>query len=109
MELSESMKKVERDGKVAVLYSPGFGAGWASWNAEYAEVLCMDAEIVQAVIDKDIPKAVQIAMEKCPGIYPGGAEKLKVVWLDKGETFEIHEYDGSESVRSVASIDFMRA
>ena len=26
------MEKVIRNGQVAVLYSPGFGAGWYSWN-----------------------------------------------------------------------------
>lgn len=26
------MDKVIKDGKVAVLYSPGFGAGWFTWN-----------------------------------------------------------------------------
>jgi len=26
------MTKYIRDGKVAVLYSPGFGAGWSTWN-----------------------------------------------------------------------------
>ena len=25
------MEKVIRDGKVAVLYSPGYGAGWSTW------------------------------------------------------------------------------
>jgi hypothetical protein len=28
------MEKVIRDGKVAVLYSPGYGAGWYSWNRD---------------------------------------------------------------------------
>ena len=33
------MKKIIKNGKVAVLYSPGFGAGWFSWNTEYKELL----------------------------------------------------------------------
>jgi len=33
------MKKVIRDGKVAVLISHGFGAGWYSWNTEYQQLL----------------------------------------------------------------------
>lgn len=28
------MKKLIRDGKVAVLVSPGFGAGWSTWNGD---------------------------------------------------------------------------
>ena len=31
------MNKVIRDGKVAVLYSPGYGAGWYSWNWNHPE------------------------------------------------------------------------
>ena len=26
------VEKLERDGKVAILYSPGYGAGWSTWN-----------------------------------------------------------------------------
>ena len=103
------MEKIERGGRVAVLYSPGFGAGWSTWNVEHQEVLCMDSEIVQAVIDNDIPKAVRIAEQKCPGIYTGGAKKLSVEWLEKGEKFEIEEYDGSERIRIIAAIDYMTA
>jgi hypothetical protein len=26
-------EKIEKDGKVAVAVSPGFGAGWTTWNS----------------------------------------------------------------------------
>ena len=26
------MKKLERNGKIAILYSPEYGAGWSTWN-----------------------------------------------------------------------------
>ena len=35
----EQMEKVIRDGKVAVLVSHGFGAGWYSWNTEHQQLL----------------------------------------------------------------------
>ncbi len=43
------MKKVIRDGHVAVIYSPGFGAGWYTWNQllDNAEQLIYDPMIVQ--------------------------------------------------------------
>ena len=28
------MNKVRKGGKVAVLYSPGFGAGWSTWASD---------------------------------------------------------------------------
>ena len=33
------MEKVIRNGLVAVLYSPGYGAGWFSWNPGHQELL----------------------------------------------------------------------
>ena len=51
------MNKLEKDGKVAVMISPGFGAGWSTWNSEFRDTLLFDAEIAQAVIDGDKAKA----------------------------------------------------
>jgi hypothetical protein len=31
--------------------------------------------------------------------YTGGSEGLEIEWLPVGTHFEIHEYDGSESLR----------
>lgn len=102
------MKKIEKDGNVAVLYSPGYGAGWSTWNSEHAESLCMDADIVQAVLDGDTAKAAKIATEKHPCIYTGGAEDLKVQWVKKGMEFEIDEYDGNESVHVIGYREYLR-
>jgi hypothetical protein len=44
------MDKVIRDGKVAVLYSPGYGAGWYSWHDN--EELLYDPVIVDMVESK---------------------------------------------------------
>jgi hypothetical protein len=41
------MKKVIKDGKVAVLYSPGFGAGWYSWHK--TEELLYHPKLVEMV------------------------------------------------------------
>ena len=103
------MNKIERDGDVAVLISTGFGAGWSTWNEEYAETLCMDSDIVKAVLDGDLPKAAEIAELKCPGIYTGGARDLCVVWVKKGANFEINEYDGAESIHVVGDHNYMTA
>lgn len=93
------VQKLERDGMVAVIYSPGYGAGWSTWNTEHAETLCFDAEIAQAVLDGNLELAIEIAERKCPGIYAGGGMDLRVEWLPKNTRFEISEYDGSEGVR----------
>lgn len=90
--------RLEKNGQVAVLYSPGYGAGWASWNPEYKETLLFDKEIVEAVLRNDIEKAKELANEKAPGAYLGGGHQLEVRWLTKGTVFEIEEYDGNEEV-----------
>lgn len=104
------MKKIEKDGKVAVLYSPGFGAGWSSWaDDSLRETLCMDARIVQPVLDGDIPAAIAAALALCPDIYTGGGEDLEVEWVPKGSAFEIEEYDGSESVHVIGDRSYLVA
>ncbi len=97
-------EKLERDGKVAVLYSPGFGAGWYSWNTEH-DGLLFDKEVAEKVLAEDWDAAVDIAERKYPGIYAGGGHDLEVEWVPKGCRFEIHEYDGSESVRIFSPSD----
>lgn len=90
------MNKLERDGKVAVLVSPGFGAGWSTWNSDHD--LMFDPEIAQAVLDNDHYKAEKIATNKYPDAYLGGISDLIVRWVNKGERFKINEYDGSETL-----------
>lgn len=99
-----NFEKYERNGEVAVLYSPGYGAGWFTWNSEH-EGLLFDKEIVEAVLSKNNDKAIAIAERKYPGIYTGGGEDLAVYWVPKGNRFEVEEYDGSESVRIFGSKD----
>ena len=42
--------KVIRNGKVAVLYSPGYGAGWSAWIDDgYKEILLFRHRIVELV------------------------------------------------------------
>lgn len=104
------MKKIERDGKVAVLVSPGFGAGWSTWaDNEIRESVCMNAEIVQAVLDDDRAKAVAIAKRLHPGFFAGGWQDIKVEWVPKGEAFEIQEYDGNESLVIIGQQKYMIA
>lgn len=90
--------KVVRDGKVAVLYSPGFGAGWYSWDGNGDASLVFDPEMVAAVEAKDVAAQEAIAERKWPEKYRGGLP-LKIQWVAEGSRFEIVEYDGSEEVR----------
>lgn len=101
------MNKVIKDGKVAVLYSPGYGAGWHTWGAPVEAVF--DPDLVNAVLAKDYDKAVEIANAKWPDEYDGGVRDLEVEWIPQGMPFRIHEYDGNESIECLGDIDFLTA
>lgn len=104
------MEKIEKDGRVAVLYSPGFGAGWSTWaDDDQKEALCMDARIVGPFVDGDRDAAVAAAVALFPDLYIGDASDLKVIWIEKGRAFEVEEYDGSESVHVLGDRTYLVA
>lgn len=97
------MEKVIRDGKVAVLISHGFGAGWYSWSRNN-EALLFHHKLVEMVeqgkadqIDEDWVKE-NLGIED---FYCGGASDLQIHWLPVGTAFQVEEYDGAESLRTM--------
>lgn len=101
-------KKLIKDGKVAVLVSPGFGAGWSTWGDE-KEALCMDGDLAEAFLERGYDGLIQKATEKYPDEYKGGLGAVYIEWLPIGTIFEIEEYDGSESLHIIGSRDYMVA
>ena len=101
------MDKVIADEKVAILYSPGFGAGWYSWHG--LDELLFDPEIVEMVENEH---GVDAIMEYLNNKYNaneyffGGADQLSIYWLPVGTKFYINEYDGSESVVTESDVDW---
>lgn len=101
------MEKVfNEEGKVAVLVSPGYGAGWSTWahNHGIAAQALFDSEVVQWVLDgkpeeKFTDDPHEYFREKYGGyIYCGGLTKLEIEWVTPGRQFRIAEYDGYESL-----------
>lgn len=92
------MEKVIRDGKVAILYSPGFGAGWYTWNTEHPD--CIFNPKLVALVESGDHFGVEKLAESLYGdsFYTGGAIKLKIKWVPVGNRFDITEYYGSERV-----------
>jgi len=100
--------RVIRDGKVAIVYSPGFGAGWYTWNTECPEIV-FDPMIVDCVELGDYDKLATYVAMRYPDVYTGGLRDLTVHWLPVGTLFRIHEYDGSESLEVKEDMDWLVA
>ena len=99
----KKMEKVIRDGKIAVLYSPDFGAGWYSWHG--IEELIYHPKIVELVENNQREEITEAFIAELLGIidehdmpHISGAEDLTIKWLPVGTEFIIDEYDGSESI-----------
>lgn len=98
------MGKLIRDNKVAVLVSPGFGAGWSTWND--GDDLVFNERIALAVLGESDETPLQAAKAEYPDAYHGGVENLCVEWLEVGTAFQINEYDGSESLEIADSVNW---
>jgi hypothetical protein len=106
--MTKVIDKLTKDGKVAVLYSPGFGAGWSTWNKEMPEII-FDPAMVQLVETDQWDELATYVTLKYPGLYTGGIKDLKVSWIPKGSLFKINEYDGSESIELKENNDWIVA
>jgi hypothetical protein len=114
------MEKLVRDGKVGVLVSPGFGAGFYTWGAPLQAIF--DPTLVE-MVDKrseitvwDDPKYSELTQRMVDyvestyeDVFSGGVEALRVVWIPEGLDFIINEYDGSESLQLKDEIKWLRA
>ena len=106
--MSKSIPRLFKDGKVGVLISPGFGAGWSTWSSEYREELLFHEKLVQAKLDKveDVEPILNEILPKDHCTYVGGWHDCVVIWMDQGTRFYVEEYDGSESVKYVEDLCF---
>ena len=90
------MKMFKKDGKVAVLVSPGYGAGFSTWNNPE---MAVDFDLVEAFLKGDMSRFEYIVVEKYgEKMYLGGMENLVVQWVDEGVKFRVNEYDGLEHI-----------
>jgi len=109
------MEKVIKDGKVAVLISTGYGAGWSTWHwGDNKEILIFHPKLVELVESgQHNADTVSVVLnelldkEEAEGIYLGGVENLKIGWLPEGTRFKIEEYDGAEYVITENDLDLI--
>lgn len=89
------------DGQVAVIYSPGFGAGWSTWNSEYPDILYDHRVVTWILAGKpkyEVEFLISYLRETYPDIYMDVLDELEIEWITEGTLFRIDEYDGSENI-----------
>lgn len=93
----------EEFGVVTILVSPGFGAGWSTWNDER---IAYDKRVVE-YFNSHPPKLDKLQLEKArdfldsigyEGTYMGGYNQIVKKEVEVGKPFRIVEYDGSEGI-----------
>lgn len=94
------VKKLIRNGKVGVLISTGYGAGWTTWAYRNDEDMLFSPEIIELVEKGATSKEIEEKAKELWGDnnYYGGVDGLEIEWLDEGTTFDVVEYDGYESI-----------
>lgn len=96
-----------------ILISPGYGAGWSTWNQpelatdkrliELFEKGCTRNEMIDACVDYGHTNVYGDPP------YDGGFAQLKIVEVPKGSLFKIREYDGHEYVEVFDESKWIRA
>lgn len=97
------MSKVIRDGKVAVLYSPGYGGGWSTWYDLPREAI-FHPVLIELVEENRHGEITEDLLERLfgPRFHLNDAAKfaneLEIFWVPQGKDFCIYEYDGNEII-----------
>lgn len=107
-------KYYNEEGKVAVLYSPAYGAGWSTWigaNKAEKEFVLFDIGLVELALefiegrqdlyesDEKLEKYLkESAYPNLGNEYLGGWSDIKIMWLEPDTRFYVKEYDGNESI-----------
>jgi hypothetical protein len=106
------MEKYVKDGRVAVLVTKDYGAGWYTNHGE--EELVFDKHIVEQVLKgEDIKEYLNMVYKtyNFKYVYYNWAHvpDLEVVWVPENTKFFITEYDGWESVWPINDIPWLEA
>lgn len=100
------MELYEKDNKIGVLISPGFGAGWSTWAPDDFPInVALDKRVIVKWLEltnewDGRDKFEKWLYEITDGayVYLGGWRDLELVFVPKGSMFRINEYDGDESI-----------
>lgn len=91
------VEKFEKDGKVAVLISVGWGAGWSTWNDRR---IAIDKRVIEKFLSGCTEEEMKNFLDEIgyTDTYMGGYKDIIIEWIEKGKLFRVAEYDGSEYI-----------
>lgn len=96
------------DGKVAVLVSPGYGAGWSTELAEKEALF--DPTLVDLVLASKWDAAVKYVEDTyLSSYYSSAVENLVVLWVPVGTEFCIREEEGHEYIELKEKVTWITA
>lgn len=91
-----------------VLISPGYGAGWSTWEGKGLATDVRIADAFEHGISKE--EMHKLCADLGYGnVYMGGFDSLEIVEVPAGELFQVREYDGFESIVIFDSSRWTRA
>lgn len=105
------VEKLIRDGKVAVLYSPEYGAGWSTWTHDGTEEFYLFDKTLVEMAERKAPGDEVERYFKSMGVndFIGGWGDIEIQWLDQGTNFLIKEYDGFENLVIMSELEYYTA
>lgn len=103
--------KLVRDGNVAVIISPGHGAGWSTWSHDSEERLkvLFDPGMVDLLEHGRRDELENYVKLKYPDFYAGSIDRLIIEWIPEGTEFIVSEYDGFETIEFKDSMKWIKA
>lgn len=116
--MNRNMKKLVRDGKVAVIFTPVRRSG--GWFTNHGiEELVFDAKLANLILEQYEKVQDEVTLEiinikidaylkqKYPEVKCRGP--FGIAWIELGEEFYIHEYEGFETIRLKKNIKCLTA
>lgn len=106
--MDKAYKDIDGVIHVAVLYSPGYGAGWSTWNnVKYKQYLLFEPIVVSLIEEGKLNQVKRYIEDKYgEDVYTSGVEDLTIRWLPEGTLFTIREHDGNETLNTINEIEF---
>lgn len=100
--------------KIKILYSPGYGGGWSTWesNPQVKSLMLTWEPLINALernenISKNHP-AIELLIQECkkrklepPYIGNSALRDLKICEIDLKNSFFLDEFDGNETVEII--------